>query len=291
MRERVIADGRRAGQLSIGGCGAVLLGELAGLVVGRGLGPDVGDGLLRVGQGQHPAVGMESIFTPSTSSTSRPAISISAAHHHALLLPRRRHRLVDEVHLGQAVDDLAERAVVRPSRSSIFSSAAAPSNAGRKPGQDVAARAVGGEADAGSVAAAISAGGGELGRHDLDAVCGGDRRGAARVTLTGSAMVSPRRWSHTSSTNASSASVWSSTRPWSSTRRSRSPSASMIAPRWAPDARTRPATRTSACLDVERDARRGRHVRVDGEHVGAELAEQRRHDGATPRRRSSRRPA
>ena len=91
-------------------------------------------------------------------------------------------------------------------------------------------------------------------------------------------MRSPSRWSHTSSTNASSDSWSVSAAPSSSIRNRRSPSGSSTAPRWAPEARTRPATRSQAPSRSKLDDAAGGGVRVHRQHVGAQLGQHVRHD-------------
>ena len=106
-------------------------------------------------------------------------------------------RLVDHVDLRAAPSTTSDSCVpVRASRSSTFTSAAAASKAGRKPGQDEPAVAVGGEADAGLGRPRPSARRSTAScRRTLDAALLGAARSACRVTFTGSAMRSPRRWS------------------------------------------------------------------------------------------------
>src|SRR5437764_5703203 len=66
----------------------VLLGECAGLGVAAGLGPDVGDGLLRVGQHEHPPVLVQDL--DAVDHHHLPVLDAldEGAHHQALLLPR-----------------------------------------------------------------------------------------------------------------------------------------------------------------------------------------------------------
>src|SRR5687768_14498545 len=74
----------------------VLVRSATGVAVAAGLGPDVGDRLLGVGQRQGPAVVVEHLHAVDEHELAVGLLH-QRAHHRALLLPRRAHRLVDDV--------------------------------------------------------------------------------------------------------------------------------------------------------------------------------------------------
>ena len=179
---------------------------------------------------------------------------------------------------GRAATTSDRRWPVRASRSSTFTNAAAASKAGRNPGRMNPPWPSAAKPTPGSVAASISAGVESfVGRTRTPC---GLRRAARRgvVTLTGRAIVSPSRWSHTSSMHASVDSVSVSTWPSSSMRRE--PLAVRVEDRAEVGARGphQAGDPLGGGVAVEADHAGGRGVRVHGEHVGAELGEHVRHD-------------
>ena len=128
----------------------VLLGEAAGLGVGAGLGPHVGDAAPRDRAARAPSRRRAAPSPRRPARCSRSLVMLDErAHHRALLLPRRDDRLVGDVHPGQlGARPSTARACCRASSSSTFTSVAAASNGGQEAREDVAAVEAGGEADA-----------------------------------------------------------------------------------------------------------------------------------------------
>ena len=264
----------RALSAAAGGCGGRTPGPAPGLGVGGGLGPDVGDRLLGVGQGQRPAVVVEHLHAVDEHAARGPCCSSTSVRMtSALLLPRRDHRLVGQVRAraGRRRPRTARRRV-RASSSSSFTSAAAASKAGRKPGRMKPPSRAGGEADARLARPRPSAPASTASCSRTRTPCSaddrlgvrgdGDRQGDACRRAGGS---------HTSATKRQQRlGRRSSTWPSSSISVRCSPSGSMhraeVGAR-GPDQAGRPARR--ARRRSKSMAPGGRGVRVHGQDVGA----------------------
>src|SRR5437867_3272726 len=86
----------------------VLLGEVAGLGIARAFGPDVGDGVLGVGQHQRPTVVVEDLDPVDRDQLATGRSLDDRSHDETLLLPGRHHALVGEVDAVEAGDELGE---------------------------------------------------------------------------------------------------------------------------------------------------------------------------------------
>ena len=109
--------------------------------VAVGLGPDVGDRLLGVGQRQRPAVVVEDLHAVDQHELAVARLrSIERAHHRALLLPRRDDRLVGHVdgRAGRRPPRTAGRRV-RASSSSSLTQRGGGVEGGQEAGEDEAA--------------------------------------------------------------------------------------------------------------------------------------------------------
>ena len=185
-----------------------------------------------------------STFTPSTSSSGPVLRQLDEApHHRALLLPRGDDRLDRPgAASGSVGHDVGQLGAGAGEQLEQLHERGGGVEGGQEAGEDVAAVEAGGEADArprwrrpsAPASTASSTAPRRRARPTMVAACD--------VHATGRATRSPSRWPDTRRRKASSAWVWVRTWPGSSTSVRCSPSGSMTAPTWAPEACTRAAT-------------------------------------------------
>ena len=125
----------------------VLLGQAPGLGVGVALGPDVGDRLLGVGQGQRPAVVVEDLHAVDQLDLAVLAQLDQRAHDGALLLPRASPPSRGRCgRAGRPLDHLRQRRAVRGQQLEQLHQGGGGVEGGQEAGEDEAAVGAGGEA-------------------------------------------------------------------------------------------------------------------------------------------------